>query len=173
MATTVTILSLTTVNLRDGTPQSRAASTLVSDGTNTYRLPVGGIPLPPADAQTYLNGIAADLLAQAVATGTPLPAQDVWQRQQSPLVAYYASIIKSLYDDVDNVNVTIDQLLTNAANIIATNTVQQSKFNAYRTRMGLGGSIATMTTVQKQQLLVLGLEWCAAGLAVSLSLNGG
>lgn len=172
MATTVTILNLTTVNLRDGTPNSRAASTLVSDGVNTYRLPVGGIPLPPADAQVYLNGIAADLLAQAQATGTPLPAQDVWQRQQSPLVSYYASIIKSLYDDVDNAGVSLLQLLTNAANIVNTNSVQAGKFNAYRTRMGLGGAVSGMTVAQQQQLLVLGLEWSAAGLAVAQAIGG-
>lgn len=173
MTATVTILNLQNAIGPDGKAYGRVAATLVSDGVNTYRLPVGGIPLPPADAQTYLNGIAADLLAQAQATGTPLPAQDVWQRQQSPLVSYYASIIKSLYDDVDNAAVTIDQMLTNAANIVNTNSVQAAKFSAYRTRMGLGGSIATMTTAQKQNLLALGLEWAAAGLAIANTLSGG
>lgn len=166
----ITILNLVTTTDISGTPIARAALVLISNGVNTYKLAVGGIPLT-GDAQAYLDGIEVQLLADAQANGAVLSAQEVWRLQQSPLVIYYASIIKSLYDDVDNGGVTLVQLLTNAANIVATNPTQAAKFSAYRTRMGLDGSIATMTVAQQRNLLALGLEWAAAGLAVAETLD--
>ncbi len=132
------------------------------------RLEVALVPID-AVADTYL---AAHYTLQAAwDAATDITLQAGWLTEQSPLVQYYASIILSLYNDVDNAGVTLDTMLANAAAIVATNTTQSAKFNAYRTRLGLGGAIGTMTTAQKQQLLVLGLEWSAAGLAIANSIS--
>lgn len=129
------------------------------------------VPLVPvnADAQTYFQ--AHYTLQQAWDAGTDISAQQAWISEQTPLVQYYASILKSLYNDVDNTGMTIDQLLTNAAVLVAANPTQAAKFAAYRTRLGLGGAINSLTAAQKGQLLVLGLEWAAAGLAAANTIN--
>ncbi len=163
---TITIINLTTINDIAGVPNSRAATILIDGGGNTYRHNVGGIPLPPADAVAYLDGMAA-----AQTSGQLLTAQEVWRLTLTPLQQYFGSIILSLHDDVGNGAVMIDQMLTNAAAIIATNPTQQADFNAYRTRLGLGGAISSMTTAQKNNLLVIGLGWATAGLTVAKTLN--
>ncbi len=129
------------------------------------------VPLVPIDAvaDTYLA--AHYTLQSAWDAATAITLQAGWLTEQSPLVQYYASIILSLHDDVGNGAVTIDQMLTNAATIVATNPTQQADFNAYRTRLGLGGAIGTMTTAQKNNLLVIGLGWATAGLTVAKTLN--
>ncbi len=158
---TITILNLATYpDAITGAPGGRTAEIIIDGTGNTYRLTVGSIPLA-GDAQIYLDGMAAALLADAQADGRLLTAQETWQAQFTPLQRYFGSIILSLYNDVDNAGVTLDTMLANAAAIVATNATQSAKFNAYRTRMGLGGTISSMTAVQKQQLLVLGLEWAA------------
>lgn len=82
------------------------------------RLEVPFVPIGE-DADAYLQ--AHYTLQTAWDAATAITAQEGWITEQTPLQTYYLSIIKSLYDDVDNAGVTLAQLLTNAATIVATN----------------------------------------------------
>lgn len=88
----------------------------------------------------------------------------------SGLQRYFLSILLKLHTDMQAAT-DITTTLNDIVPLVAANTTQAAIFTNYRTLLGLGGAVSGMTAAQKGNLLVLGLEWAAAGLAVANALN--
>jgi hypothetical protein len=124
------------------------------------------VTLTVADLDSSLDAQVLTVVNAHNPALTPLQSFEVAHRG---LVVYFRAIIASFYADVDNGGVTLTQMLNNAAAIVATNPTQLAKFNAYRTRLGLGAAIGSLTATQQGQLLELGLEWATAGLLMAIT----
>ena len=88
----------------------------------------------------------------------------------SGLQRYFLNILLTLFQDeqaAKDITTTLNDLVP----LVAANVTQAAVFNNYRTQLGLAGAVSGMTAAQKGNLLVLGLEWAAAGLAVANALN--
>ena len=117
---TVEILNpVSTIRDEDGSPLSQGTLVAVSDGTTTYDLPVGGIPLE-ADAQTWLDDNAEALWLVAQARGN---TSDVLfsARERELLIA----LVKVLLDEINLLRQAIVTIHPAAANQLPQRTLSQ------------------------------------------------
>jgi hypothetical protein len=91
MSYTVTILDKTTQN------DTVTAQLHISDGTDTYRWSLGGIP-SDADVQTYADDKAAQMFRQAAEKRTPLTTEQIGKQRVRHSVVVAAESVQ----EVDN-----------------------------------------------------------------------
>lgn len=119
---TVEILNpVSTIEDEDGSPLSQGTLVAVSDGTATYDLPVGGIPLE-ADAQTWLDDNADALWLVAQAKGNT--SDVLFSARERELLIAFAKVV---LDEINLLRQAIVMIHPAAASALPQRTMTQLK----------------------------------------------